>query len=114
MLRRLHSLKRTRLRWLLGLLLCLATPTAQELLFDVVAAVSDAAPDDCCTDDCDESGMPCSQQCANAACGARTAVAPGEVLVSPAPIGQWLARLDEAAGTDLSGHREPPFRPPAA
>lgn len=111
--RRLQSLSLLRTRWLLGLLLCLATPAAQELVVDVVSAVTDVDSAPCCSDDCDESGMPCTQQCAGSICGARALVMPTQVLVSPEPVACLLALLEEVLGAGMSGHTEPPFRPPA-
>jgi hypothetical protein len=89
------------------LLLCLASPSVLDIIVQASGWLSGAP---CCADDCDESGSPCTQQCAH--CVGHTATLPSAERVRVALV-RWqtpLRRGDESG--PRRGHLEPPFRPP--
>ncbi len=105
------ALKSVALRWLAALLLCVATPAVQEIIADVTTWATDG---DCCSDDCEESGAPCTQQCMHCVCGPRlVAVAAQSLLLIPQPVTQ-SAKTTSALPLPSSGHGDPPFRPPVS
>ena len=106
----LTALKSTGLRWLTVLLLCVAAPSVQ----DIIADVANWADGDCCSDECEESGAPCTQQCMHCVCGPRVVAATSQsfIVLSP-PLGV-SARTTRPLELQLSGHRDPPFRPPVS
>lgn len=102
---------RSRLaRWLIVLTLAFATPAVQDVLTDVSMWLTGAA---CCADDCDESGAPCSQQCAHCPCGVRNVAlnAPGHEVPPVAALKRVsTTALIPPSNTPL----DPPFRPPVS
>lgn len=91
--------------------LCLTTPSVLDITVETVSWLSGA---ECCADDCDESGEPCTQQCVHCVCGGHNAALPFSERTRLV-----VARVVSAADTHLrvsarSGHLEPPFRPPVS
>ena len=99
------------MRWLAVALLCLATPAVTDIIADVSNWVTNAP---CCSDDCEDSGAPCTQQCMHCVCGAQVlamaTTKPAELSTSRRP----MARSTHAAEPHSSGHLDPPFRPPVS
>ncbi len=99
------------LRWLaVLLLLCVATPSVQDLIADV----TNWADGDCCSDECEESGAPCTQQCMHCVCGPRLVAVAAQSLIVLAPPLDVSASTTSRLELQLSGHRDPPFRPPVS
>lgn len=111
----MRSLRSSRL-WRLArvaavLWLCLGTPAVLDVVVQTAGWLSGA---ECCADDCEETGEPCTQQCVHCVCGGHNVTLPSLELARPA-----LARTASAADTRdrlgaRSGHLEPPFRPPVS
>ncbi|MGV3620955.1 MAG: hypothetical protein ACO1OB_09060 [Archangium sp.] len=91
------------------LLLCFSAPSVQDIVLDVTSWVTGA---DCCVDGCEETQTPCTQQCTHCVCSMRVVPAPNAVtvLLARAVISTTLTTAPDARA--LSGHGEPPFRPP--
>jgi hypothetical protein len=98
-------------RWFIVLVLAFATPAVQDALTDLSMWLTDAA---CCADDCEESGAPCSQQCAHCPCGGVRSVALNS-LGQEVPA---VATLELVSTTDVvppsDATVDPPFRPPVS
>lgn len=108
---RLKALSRSQLAKFLRLaavlLACLSTPT----LRDVIGAewLNDV---ECCADDCDESGMPCSQACAHCVSGHHVTV---PVIASERATFAIVTNIATSERSSArSGHLDPPFRPPVS
>lgn len=112
----MSSLRRSS-RWPLArtlavLWLCLATPAVHDVIVETASWLTGA---ECCADDCDESGSPCTQQCTHCVCGGHNLT-----LSAPECIRLAIARSARSvAGTQAhlgarSGHLDPPFRPPVS
>lgn len=103
---------RSRLaRWLVVLALAVATPAVQDALTDLKMLVTGEA---CCADDCDETGAPCSQQCAHCPCGTlRNVTVQSGCADVPPGRGRQLVIAD-ALVPPSSTTLDPPFRPPVS
>jgi hypothetical protein len=103
----LATSRSTLSRWLLVLALALTTPSLQDALTDLSGV-------ECCDDDCDDGGTPCSQDCAHCPCaGFRSVTVPAPTVVVMRP--GLATRIAEALGTQpANGALDPPFRPPAS
>ncbi len=106
----LTALKSTGLRWLAVLLLCVAAPSVQ----DIIADVANWTDGDCCSDECEESGAPCTQQCMHCVCGPRVVAAAAQSFIVLSPQFRVSAQTPNTPALQLSGHRDPPFRPPVS
>ncbi len=107
----LTAFRSTALRWVAVLLLCVATPAVQDIIAGLTTWASDG---DCCSDECEESGAPCTQQCMHCVCGPRLVAVAAQSLVlfsQPLSVSTQSTRTLEL---QLSGHRDPPFRPPVS
>ncbi|MDP2274851.1 MAG: hypothetical protein Q8K32_29185 [Archangium sp.] len=104
------ALKSTGLRWLAVLLLCVAAPSVQ----DIIADVANWTDGDCCSDECEESGAPCTQQCMHCVCGPRVVAATSQSFIMLLPEFQVSTGTTRTLELQLSGHRDPPFRPPVS
>lgn len=98
-------------RWVVVLMLAFATPAVQDVLTDLTMWVTGQA---CCADDCDETGAPCTQQCAHCPCGSiriatlQSSSAEPFALSVPEPIS------DDGLVPPTSATLDPPFRPPVS
>lgn len=93
-------------------LLCVSTPSVQDLVVDVSSWLGDG---DCCGDDCERTGEPCTQQCLHCVCGVRAIAAP--LATAPLVLAVSTPRTaatPEAMTAELGGHLDPPFRPPVS
>lgn len=97
-------------RWLIVLALAFASPAVQDAFTDVSMWLTGAA---CCADDCDESGAPCSQQCAHCPCGVRTITLNSNSHEVPAVATVQLVSTT-AIIPPSSTTLDPPFRPPVS
>ena len=91
-------------------LMCLATPAVQDIVMD---AVTWAAGGEVCTDGCDDSTTPCTQQCGHCLCSAHVGLLPDAKV----PLTSFFSILSSAprqSAVVQSGHLEPPFRPPVS
>lgn len=90
---------------------CGSTPTMQDIVVDVASWVTG---EECCTDDCEQSGAPCQQECVHCA-NACHLVALTAVAVMREPVSKVPGRLDtQPQERARSGHLDPPFRPPVS
>ena len=98
-------------RWVVVLLLAISAPAVQDALTDLTMWVTGQT---CCTDDCDETGSPCSQQCAHCACsGVRNATL--AAVASEVPAFALSEAITESGLTPPSNTTlDPPFRPPVS
>jgi hypothetical protein len=91
--------------------LCFATPAVQDIVMDTLSWVTGSGE---CADNCEETGDLCTQQCGHCVCSSHTGLLP---QVRPALIARSGMRYRVEA-TDstmtLSGHLDPPFRPPVS
>jgi hypothetical protein len=90
--------------------LCLATPAVLDIIVQTSGWLSG---EDCCADDCEESGEPCTQQCVHCVCGGHNVTLPSTertLIVARIPP----ASLNEDRAEARSGHLDPPFRPPVS
>jgi len=91
--------------------LCLSTPAVLDIIVETAGWLSGA---DCCADDCEETGAPCTQQCIHCVCGGHNLTLPfvectrGTVADVTTPVGL------HAQASERAGHLEPPFRPPVS
>lgn len=99
-------------RWVLVLALAFATPAVQDALTDFTMWVTGQA---CCADDCDESGAPCTQQCAHCPCGGGIRTATLHTTTAEAFPG-WARELagELVTAVPSSTTQDPPFRPPVS
>lgn len=109
----LPRLRRSRLSQLARLVavlwLCLATPSVLDIVVETASWLSGA---ECCADDCDESGEPCTQQCVHCVCGGHNAALPFSDRTR-LEVAQVMSTADTRPPAGArSGHLEPPFRPP--
>lgn len=98
-------------RWVFVLVLAFATPAAQDVLTDLTMW---ATGQTCCADDCDETGSPCTQQCAHCPCGSmRAATLHGAEAQTPvAPRRAPISTENDVP--PVSATLDPPFRPPVS
>jgi hypothetical protein len=89
--------------------LCLATPSVLDIVVETASWLSGA---ECCADDCDESGEPCTQQCVHCVCGGHNAALPFSERARLVVARVISAADSEPPASARSGHLEPPFRPP--
>lgn len=103
---------RSRLaRWLVVFALALATPAVQDALTDLTMLVTGET---CCADDCDETGAPCSQQCAHCPCGTLRNVTPQSACADVPSVEARQLVIAEARLPPTSTTLDPPFRPPVS
>jgi hypothetical protein len=100
------------LRWLAVLLLCVATPAVQDIVSDLNNLIAGA--DDCCADECEESGAPCTQQCLHCVCGPRLVAAAAPDAPQLTQAWSTLPRAEGTTSLPSSAHLDPPFRPPVS
>lgn len=99
------------LRVVAVLALCLCTPAVLDIIVETANWVAGV---ECCADDCDESGVPCTQQCTHCVCGGHNVTLPSFELgrvVAERWVRAPVALLHASA---RSGHLDPPFRPPVS
>lgn len=92
-------------------LLCLGTPAVLDVIVDTASWLSGAG---CCADDCDESGPPCSQHCVHCVCAGHNVTLPCAESIRGAVAVELHSVQTPATVRALSGHLEPPFRPPVS
>lgn len=110
----LNSRRFSSMSWLRALavaLLCLASPSTQDVVLDVVSWATGA---DCCLDACDETGKQCTQQCAHCSCSPHMVATLTALRVRTGIEEQSALRVPGERGVLCSGHLEPPFRPPVS
>lgn len=107
-MRTTRSLRRAFRLWAV-VLLCFSAPSVQDIALDVTSWVTGA---DCCVDGCEETQTPCTQQCTHCVCSVRVVSAPNAALTLLARAPTSSALHQTTADRALSGHGEPPFRPP--
>ena len=93
------------------LCLCLGTPAVLDIIVQTSGWLSGA---ECCADDCDESGNPCTQQCIHCVCGGHnvTLLSTERSRLATARVPPAEEQQDRAGAR--SGHLDPPFRPPVS
>jgi len=98
-------------RWVFILVLAFSAPAVQDALTDFTAWVTGQT---CCADDCDDTGSPCTQQCAHCPCGSLRAAtlqsAGAEAVVVVGSEAVAVGTLVSPRSTPL----DPPFRPPVS
>jgi hypothetical protein len=100
------------LRWLAVALLCLSTPAVQDIIVDTSSWLAGA---ECCADECEETGNPCTQQCLHCVCGVRAIAAPLPSGPQARTASLTLSLLSpEVLDVERAGHLDPPFRPPVS
>lgn len=91
--------------------LCLGTPAVLDIITDTASWMSGAQ---CCADDCDESGAPCTQLCVHCSGGGHHNTLPSIERTRVAVRGERGRAQSRTTVRPLSGHLEPPFRPPVS
>ncbi|MFO0595255.1 MAG: hypothetical protein U0228_08120 [Myxococcaceae bacterium] len=92
-------------------LLTLATPAVLDVVVDTASWLTGA---ECCSDGCDDTDAPCSQQCVHCTCGARPVAMPANLVVRDADAQPRTPFTPLHLGAAAPGVTDPPFRPPAA
>lgn len=99
------------IRFVAVVALCLCTPAVLDI---IVQTASWAAGVECCADDCEESGVPCTQECTHCVCGGHNVTLPSFEacrVITQRWVRAPVVLLSEGA---RSGHLDPPFRPPVS
>lgn len=91
--------------------MCLGTPAVLDIIVDTAGWITGAQ---CCADDCDESGAPCTQLCVHCSGGGHHNTVPSPERTRVAVVGERSPAQWQATVRPLSGHLEPPFRPPVS
>ncbi len=98
---------RSLLRLLALVLWCVAAPS----LHAGLELAGWAAGEACCADDCEETGAPCTQQCARCVPSTHV-VSMHEAVATVRRHDTPLPRGDAPRRVPTQGHHEPPFKPP--